>query len=159
MCLCIIGSLWTGDHRFISCFPSCSYMETSSLERKLLSSSNSLSQACLFTLFLLHRGIITTPHIIKHLIMAKRKDQQPAPSRITRSQSVAHSSADLGNNKPHEGLPVGQNIDSGSSTIQPQSQPYLRLESKVTAMESQLKELLQRLRSSSRKTPEASQTQ
>ena len=41
MCLCIIGSLWTGDHHFISCFPSCSYMETSSLGRKLLSSSES----------------------------------------------------------------------------------------------------------------------
>ena len=41
MCLCIIGSLWTGDHRFISRFPSCSYMETSSLGRKLLSSSES----------------------------------------------------------------------------------------------------------------------
>ena len=41
MCLCIIGSLWTGDHRFVSRFPSCSYMETSSLGRKLLSSSES----------------------------------------------------------------------------------------------------------------------
>ena len=40
-CLCIIGSLWTGDHRFVSRFPSCSYMETSSLGRKLLSSSES----------------------------------------------------------------------------------------------------------------------
>src|SRR5438045_755612 len=40
-CLCIIGSLWTGDHRFISRFPSCSYMETSFLGRKLLSSSES----------------------------------------------------------------------------------------------------------------------
>src|SRR5436190_19950530 len=40
-CLCIIGSLWTGDHHFVSRFPSCSYMETSSLGRKLLSSSES----------------------------------------------------------------------------------------------------------------------
>src|SRR6266480_2585710 len=39
--LCILGSLWTGDLRFISRFPSCSYMETSSLGRKLLSSSES----------------------------------------------------------------------------------------------------------------------
>src|SRR5947207_11766980 len=41
MYLCIIGSLWTEDHCFISRFPFCSYMETSSLRRKLLSSSES----------------------------------------------------------------------------------------------------------------------
>src|SRR5205823_6277178 len=39
MYLCIIGSLWTGYHCFVSRFPSGSYMETSSLGRKLLSSS------------------------------------------------------------------------------------------------------------------------